>query len=78
MSKANNSSVNISVNIRNSKKSLKPRQAICRGVAERQSAESLERAHGSLKEVTWWGLTCQPDTKLEAGAGLVTGSIQEQ
>ena len=44
----------------------------------RESAESLERAHGSLKEVTWWGLTCQPDTKLEAGAGLVTGSIEEQ
>ena len=43
--------------IRNSKKkSLNPEgQAICSGVAERQSAESLERAHGSLKEVTWWG-----------------------
>ena len=44
--------------IRNSKKkSLNPEgQAICSGVAERQrQRESLKLAHGSLKEVTWWG-----------------------
>ena len=39
------------------KKSLNPEgQAICSGVAERQrQRESLKLAHGSLKEVTWWG-----------------------